>query len=809
MISVVIPAYNAEKTLPYTLQALHKQTITRDLYEVIVVDDASTDGTSSVAREFGVRYRRQTKEGPAAARNLGVRIARGDVVLFTDADCIPKEDWIEKMIKPLEDPEVAGVMGRYLTRQKELPARFVQLEFEERFSIIKEYESIDLVPSFAAAFRRSVFEEVGGFDAHYPLANNEDVELSYKIAARGYKMVFVNDAIVYHRHPNKWKKFFKVKYSRGFWRTLVYKKFPGKILKDTYTPQSLKAQILAAWLVIISTISALFFGLTWGGVAMGGAGLLFISSCIPFIQRTYRFDPMLSLASPFVLFPKSVIFGVGIFLGFITGSERDTIFPVVLAISDAIMSAFALVLGFIVRSKLFGTPLIFTKRVELFYPLLLIFPLIVVLVFRQMGLYRVKTCLSKLSQMSMYFNAFTVVALLVMAGMFVLKVSYSRILLAVVFTTAFVLMSVSRLLLKSMHDRMLLRGINATRVLLVGCGETAQMLVEKSHNFPTLGYYVVGFIAEAGLGKRYLGKEILGTTKDILKIIEEYQVDEVIFARPNLSREKVLNLIVQLEKTDVSVKMISDLYDIVTSQTVIDGIADIPMVEIHKQRFRHLQDFGKVLLDYFLGTIFLLISLPFWVVLSLIIRLESKGPLIIKYERVGKKGRLFNIYKFRTLYHDVDTEEFKSSGAKDPRVTRFGRFLRRTSLDEWPQLLNILLGQMSLVGPRPEIPRIVEQYKEWQKLRLEVKPGITGLWQIMGRRDLFLHQNLEYDFYYIKNRSLLLDVIIIIRTAPSMIFGPTVANRGWLINAEVERSDFGKLADDQPHEDNYRHSIRA
>ncbi|MCX6639833.1 MAG: exopolysaccharide biosynthesis polyprenyl glycosylphosphotransferase [bacterium] len=808
MISVVIPAYNSEKTLPYTLQALQKQTLPRELYEVIVIDDASTDGTASVAREFGVRYRRQTKEGPAAARNLGVRISRGDIVLFTDSDCIPKDDWIAKMVKPFEDPKVAGVMGRYLTRQREYAARFVQLEFEERFSIIKEHDSIDLVPSFAAAFRRSVFDEVGGFDAHYPLANNEDVELSYKIAARGYKMVFVNDAIVYHKHPLCWKKYFGVKYSRAFWRTLVYKKFPGKIFKDTYTPQSLKAQMLTAWFLVISTLGFIF-NTTWGAATIGLAGALFLTSCVPFTKRTYKFDPALSMAAPLILFPKSIIFGFGVFLGFITGSERDTIFPVVLAVFDAVMSAAALTLGFIVRSKLFNAPVVFSKPVEYFYPLLAIFPLTVLFVFRQMGLYRVKTCLSKLSQLLLYFKAFAVVSLLVMAGMFLLKMSYSRVLLAVVFLTSLVLMGLSRLLLNSLHDKMMARGVNATRVLLVGCGETAQMLVEKTHNFPTLGYYVVGFIAEAGLGKRYLGKEILGSTQDILKIIEEYQVDEVIFARPNLSREKVLNLIVHLENADVSVKMISDLYDIVTSQTVIDGIADIPMIEIHKQRFRRLQDLVKVSMDYLLGTFFLVISLPFWVVIGSIICLESHGPIIIRSQRVGIKSKLFEIFKFRTLYRDVESEDQSPTESNDPRITKFGRFLRRTSLDEWPQLLNILLNQMSLVGPRPEIPKIVEKYKEWQRLRLEVKPGITGLWQIMGRRDLFLHQNLEYDFYYIKNRSLLLDLIILMRTIPSMIFGPSISNRGWLINADIERSDFGKLVEEPPKEEPYRHSARA
>jgi len=808
MISVIIPAFNAEKTLPYTLRALQHQSIPRNLYEIIVVDDSSTDGTGAVAREFGVRYRRQNKEGPAAARNLGVRIARGDIVLFTDSDCIPQEDWIEKMVKPLEDPRVAGVMGRYLTKQKEFAARFVQLEFEERFSILKKFESIDLVPSFAAAFRRSVFEEVGGFNAHYPLANNEDVELSYQIAYRGYKMVFVDDAVVYHRHPSTWKKFFNIKYSRAFWRTLVYKKFPGKILKDTYTPQSLKLQIATSWLLLISPI-LFILGLIPGLVSVSLGLILFLITCVPFITRTIHFDRTMSILAPMVLFPKSIIFGAGIMLGIITGSERDTIFPLVLAISDALFAAVALTIGFILRSKLLNMYLVFDKPKEYFYTLLMVFPVLVVLVFKQMGLYRTKICQSKLTQLLHYFRAFAVVALMVMAGMFLLKVDYSRSLLAIVFITAIILAGSSRFFLNFIHERLLAKGVNATRVLIVGAGETAQILLEKIHNFPTLGYYVVGFIAEAGHGKRYLGKEILGAVKDIPRIIEENQVDEVILARPSLSREKVLDLVVNLETMDVGVRMISDLYDIVTSQTVIDGIGDIPMIEIHKRRFHRLHDFFKVILDYSSGVFFLVISLPFWLLLTILVKLESNGPIIIKSRRIGRKGKEFFIYRFRTLYQDVSPDAQEPRSYTDPRVTKIGRFLRRTRLDEWPQLINIIRGEMSMVGPRPERPDIVKTYKNWQKHRLEVKPGITGLWQILGRRDLFLHQNLEYDFYYIKNRSILLDIIILLRTIPTILFGASPVYRGKLVNTELERRLFNEEVLDQDISDTMPSSANA
>jgi lipopolysaccharide/colanic/teichoic acid biosynthesis glycosyltransferase len=183
--------------------------------------------------------------------------------------------------------------------------------------------------------------------------------------------------------------------------------------------------------------------------------------------------------------------------------------------------------------------------------------------------------------------------------------------------------------------------------------------------------------------------------------------------------------------------------------------------------------------------------------------------ILVRSERVGKKGRPIRIFKFRSFYKNVKEDLEFSIDLDDPHLTRFGRFLRKTSLDEWPQLLNILNGQMSLVGPRPERPDIVAEYKDWQKLRLEVKPGITGLWQIMGRRDLFLHQNLEYDFYYIKNRSLLLDLTILLRTVPTMIFGIGPSYKGWLADAEIERRDFDRLETEQESDDAFRRSASA
>lgn len=179
----------------------------------------------------------------------------------------------------------------------------------------------------------------------------------------------------------------------------------------------------------------------------------------------------------------------------------------------------------------------------------------------------------------------------------------------------------------------------------------------------------------------------------------------------------------------------------------------------------------KRVCDFLLSFASLLVFAPFWLLIVILIHLDSQGKAIFKHTRIGKDGKPFTLYKFRTMYQGVKDQELAPQNPRDDRVTRVGRFLRRTSLDEVPQLLNILKGEMSLVGPRPEMPFIVEHYRPIERKRLLVKPGLTGIWQIMGRKDLPLHHNLEFDFYYILHRSFLLDFVIILKTVAVVISG--------------------------------------
>ncbi len=310
-VSVIVPVYNAHESINRCIEALLDQTYQREKYEVIVVDDGSTDGTADIIKDYPVKYIYQKNQGPAAARNKGAKQARGDIILFTDSDCVAANNWIEEMVRPFQSTEVVAVKGVYRTNQKSLTARFAQIEFEERFEMLKKVKSIDMVDTYSAAFRREIFLKEGGFDESFPVANNEDTELSYKISKAGYKMVFNPNALVYHlNHPDSIKKYFRLKFWRGYWRMVVYKMYPDKMLKDTYTPQTLKLQILFLFFIIIC-LPFIWFLPDLMLYPLILSSVLFILSCLPFIKLATKKDTKVAMVSPFFLSLRAVSIGLG------------------------------------------------------------------------------------------------------------------------------------------------------------------------------------------------------------------------------------------------------------------------------------------------------------------------------------------------------------------------------------------------------------------------------------------------------------------------------------------------------------------
>ena len=322
--SAVIPSYNAAGTIGETIEALLAQEGAEGL-EIIVVDDGSTDDTSKVVRRYPVQYIHKTNGGPASARNLGAQAAKGEIILFLDSDCIPQAGWLKAMTEPFNDGEVSGVKGIYITRQKSMLARFVQLEFEERYANLYNQKYIDFVDSYSAAFRKKALIAVGGFDESFPKADNEDVDLSYKLAKAGYKMVYQPKAIVEHTHPSTLWKYIKVKSNRGYWRMAVYKMHPEKAVKDSYTPQTLKLQIITAglfWMGLMMGIIAEF----WYFVA--GITVLFIILTLPFMMGVFRLDPGAVILAPAMLFLRANCFLAGVGMGVLRhflGGKRLTV----------------------------------------------------------------------------------------------------------------------------------------------------------------------------------------------------------------------------------------------------------------------------------------------------------------------------------------------------------------------------------------------------------------------------------------------------------------------------------------------------
>jgi cellulose synthase/poly-beta-1,6-N-acetylglucosamine synthase-like glycosyltransferase len=304
MVSIIIPAYNAEKTIKQCLESIMNQDYADD-YEVIVVDDGSTDSTPRIVSEFSkVRLIRQKNAGPAFARNKGALGAKGEIILFTDSDCIPGPSWISEMLKPFsENNEVVGVKGSYKTRQKEIIARFVQLEYEDKYNYMLKSDYIDFIDTYSAGFKKTVFIEMNGYNTEFPVACAEDIELSYRISSRGYKMVFNPNTIVYHTHPSRLPDYLKKKYKFAYWRMLAVKKNPKKLIKDSHTPQLMKLQLLFPPVIFINILLSLISGKFVFILFL--MLLLFVLTVIPFAFQAIKKDLTVGLLSPFFLFLRA------------------------------------------------------------------------------------------------------------------------------------------------------------------------------------------------------------------------------------------------------------------------------------------------------------------------------------------------------------------------------------------------------------------------------------------------------------------------------------------------------------------------
>jgi glycosyltransferase involved in cell wall biosynthesis len=319
-VSIIIPTFNGASRIGHCLETLLKQIVGHDA-EILVINDGSTDKTVEVVANYpGVRLINQVNAGPAAARNRGAMEARGLIILFTDDDCVPMPDWFSAMLAPFEDPNVVGVKGVYRTHQPQLAARFVQIEYEDRYQLMANLPSIDFIDTYSAGFRRDRFLEMNGYDTSFPVACAEDIELSYRMSARGWLMKFVPAAIVYHTHPDAVWKYLKKKYKFAFWRVLAVRKNPGKAMKDSHTPQLMKLQLLFT----PSLLVAVFYDLLARPAVPASALVIaaFLVSTLPFTLRAISKDPVVGLVSPLLLAARSCAQFLGVTAGLIYARRK-------------------------------------------------------------------------------------------------------------------------------------------------------------------------------------------------------------------------------------------------------------------------------------------------------------------------------------------------------------------------------------------------------------------------------------------------------------------------------------------------------
>lgn len=376
------------------------------------------------------------------------------------------------------------------------------------------------------------------------------------------------------------------------------------------------------------------------------------------------------------------------------------------------------------------------------------------------------------------------VATLVFAGALYLSFRLvPRLLFAYFFLLDLVLLVGYRLVIHRVFGRARAE-LDTVRVLIVGAGKVGRQVARAIGQRERSGLRAIGFLDDDPLkqGSTAEGLPVLGTLAEASQVVHGHKVDEVILALPLRAHRKMVSLVTDLQRLPIDVRVVPDFFDLAFHHASIDHLDGIPLIGLRDPAIDGLQRAVKRIFDLAVAIPLTVLLSPLMLAIAVLIRLDSKGTSIFKQERVGENCEVFWMYKFRTMVEDAESHlsdavvqtkdgQILHKFEGDPRVTRLGSILRRTSLDEVPQLFNVIKGEMSLVGPRPELTYLVERYEPWQRKRFAVPPGMTGWWQISGRSEKLMHLHVEDDLYYIQNYSLLLDLGILWRTIGVVLKG--------------------------------------
>lgn len=448
-------------------------------------------------------------------------------------------------------------------------------------------------------------------------------------------------------------------------------------------------------------------------------------------------------------------------------------------------------------------PVDVTWKFRPYFSVLLFLPLVRIWTLRHYDLYRLRGEISLLQDLHNIFKAtlvgslvITSIAFLYRGGLEYRDFSYSRLVFIYDLIFSFASYTSIRLLIRSFQTLYRQQAGNLIPALVVGCGQNAEVCISEISENPRLGYRVVGVLSvDNDQVNSVAGVPVLGQFEQLPTLVRQYAIKEVLITDDRISPQTIFESIMRCgRKHLVDFRVFPNLFNCLPRKTEIDQIGSLPMIKLFSEPLQGANRWLKRTIDIMLASLGIVLSSPIWIFIILAIKLTSKGPAIYQQERVGMDGRVFRMYKFRSMYMDTKDDEHRELMRKnisnkqeanqgndeipiygkvkdDSRVTFVGAILRRYSLDEIPQLLNIVLGEMSIVGPRPPIPYEVECYQDWHRARFHVKPGLTGLWQVSGRNRLNFEQMVRLDIYYIENWSLWLDLKIILKTIPVALRG--------------------------------------
>jgi len=425
----------------------------------------------------------------------------------------------------------------------------------------------------------------------------------------------------------------------------------------------------------------------------------------------------------------------------------------------------------------------FPQPYDPYVPLGIGLALIAVFFFRLEGIYAPARGRGFLDEVYMLVKGTTIATLLTMAVTFAWRpLVYSRAMYIIAAFIVVIFLAITRAVERWVRARLRQRGIGVDRILIVGAGEVGRALMRNIVAQPNMGYQILGFLDDdPERGTTDIGRfSALGATANLPRLLRDMFVDEVIVALPWSVREKIVSIMEQCQAAKVPAKAVPDFFQLSLSRVAMDDVGGVPLIALREPRIGVVNSYVKRAFDIFFGLLILLFFSLLLPIIAIAIALDSRGPIIFQQKRLGRNGKPFLAFKFRSMRDGAEEEQFKLNGLNeasgplfkirdDPRLTRVGKFIRRTSLDELPQIFNVLKGDMSLVGPRPPILSEVEQYADWHKQRLEVSPGVTGLWQVSGRSELTFDEMVMLDIYYIENWSPWMDFWILVKTVPTVL----------------------------------------